>query len=159
MCIPGSKRNDALELTCLLWERIIKDVESKSSIREMINRPSKLLFDATKAGNFNFLVELMDAYPDLIWEFNHQMQSIIHMAVLYRHPKIFNLIHAYSGSKDIILAYEDNDDGNNILHLAAKIAPPDRLELVSGAAFQMKLELLWFQVLVPYHHLLICSLI
>ena len=114
----------------------------------MINRPSKLLFDATKAGNFNFLVELMDAYPDLIWEFDENGHSIIHAAVLHRHPKIFNLIHEYNGIKDIVLAYKDIDDRNNILHLAAKLAPAGRLDLVSGAAFQMKLELLWFQVLL-----------
>jgi len=31
-------------------------------------------------------------------------------------------------------------DNNTLLHLAAKLAPPGQLELVSGAAFQMCLE-------------------
>jgi hypothetical protein len=30
--------------------------------------------------------------------------------------------------------------------MAAKLAPRGQLELVSGAAFQMSVELLWFQV-------------
>ncbi|KAI9126557.1 hypothetical protein K1719_002153 [Acacia pycnantha] len=141
----GTKRTVALQLVRLLWEEILGGVRSRSHIREMINDPKKLLVEATEVGNFEFLAELMKAYPDLIWEFDNRLQSIIHIAVLHRHPKIFNLIHAYSANKDIILSYEDENDGNNILHLAAKLAPPNRLELVSGAAFQMKLELLWFQ--------------
>ncbi|KAI9126692.1 hypothetical protein K1719_002288 [Acacia pycnantha] len=86
--------------------------------------------------------ELMKSYPDLMWDLDSRMRSIVHIAVLYRHPDIFNLIHDISANKDIILSNVDPDDGNNILHLAAKLAPTDRLELVSGAAFQMKLELL-----------------
>ncbi|KAK4270803.1 hypothetical protein QN277_019572 [Acacia crassicarpa] len=141
----GTKNSVALQLVGLLWKRILEGVDSKLEIREIINEPSTLLFDATKVGNFDFLAELLKAYPDLIWELDENTHSIIHTAVLHRHPKIFNLIHAYSGSKDIILAYKDENDGNNILHLAAKLPPAGRLELVSGAAFQMKLELLWFQ--------------
>ncbi|KAK4270690.1 hypothetical protein QN277_019468 [Acacia crassicarpa] len=141
----GTKNSVAFELVRLLWERILRGVASKLQIRDIINEPSRLLFDATKNGNFDFLAELIKAYPDLIWELDENRHSIIHAAVLHRHPKIFNLIHAYSGSKDIILAYKNEDDRNNILHLAAKLPPAGRLELVSGAAFQMKLELLWFQ--------------
>ncbi|KAI9126880.1 hypothetical protein K1719_002476 [Acacia pycnantha] len=141
----GTKNSVALQLVRELWKRILEGADSKSKIREIINDPSRLLFDATKVGNFDFLAELIKAYPDLIWEFDENEHSIIHAAVLHRHPKIFNLIHEYSGIKDIILAYKNNDDRNNILHLAAKLPPAGRLELVSGAAFQMKLELLWFQ--------------
>ncbi|KAI9126829.1 hypothetical protein K1719_002425 [Acacia pycnantha] len=141
----GTKRTIALQLVRLLWEEILTGVRSREHIREMINEPKQLLVEAAIVGNFEFLAELMKAYPDLIWQFDRRLQSIIHIAVLYRHPKIFNLIHAYSANKDIILAYEDENDRNNILHLAAKLAPRNRLELVSGAALQMKLELLWFQ--------------
>ncbi|KAI9126729.1 hypothetical protein K1719_002325 [Acacia pycnantha] len=143
--LGSTKRTVALQLVRLLWEKILTGARSRAHIREMIKEPKKLLVEAAEVGNFEFLAELMKAYPDLIWEFDDKVQSIIHIAVLHRHPKIFNLIHAYSANKDIILSYEDENDGNNILHLAAKLAPPNRLELVSGAALQMKLELLWFQ--------------
>ncbi|KAI9126509.1 hypothetical protein K1719_002105 [Acacia pycnantha] len=144
LCIPGTKNSVALELVHELWKRILRGVDSQLKIKEIINEPSTLLFDATKVGNFYFLAELIKAYPDLIWLFDENGLSIIHAAVLHRQPEIFYLIREYSGIKDIILEYKD-DDRNNILHLAAKLAPADRLELVSGAAFQMKLELLWFQ--------------
>ena len=40
-------------------------------------------------------------------------------------------------------------DGNNILHLAAILPKQNRLNIVSGAAFQMQRELIWFQVDIP----------
>ena len=140
------KNGPALQLVRLLWQGILNLVNSEQEIRRIINEPSRLLFDAARAGNFDFLAEVMGSYPDLVWELDSQKQSIIHIAVLHRHPKIFNLIRDICANKDIILSYLDKDHGNNILHLAAKLAPHDRLELVSGAAFQMKLELLWFEV-------------
>ncbi|XP_028807339.1 ankyrin repeat-containing protein ITN1-like [Neltuma alba] len=141
----GMKNGVALQLVHSLWLGILKLVNSEQDIRKIINEPSRLLFDATKVGNFDFLAELLRSYPDLVWELDSQKRSIIHIAVSRRHPNIFNLIRDISANKDIILSYVDNDDGNNILHLAAKLAPADRLELVSGAAFQMKFELLWFE--------------
>ncbi|KAI9126889.1 hypothetical protein K1719_002485 [Acacia pycnantha] len=141
----GMKHGAALQLVRSLWLGILDLVNSEQEIRRIINEPSRLLFDAAKVGNFDFLAEIMGSYPDLVWDLDNQKQSIIHIAVLHRHPKIFNLIRDICANKDILLSYVDKDDENNILHLAAKLAPADRLELVSGAAFQMKLELLWFQ--------------
>ncbi|CAL5412844.1 unnamed protein product [Camellia sinensis] len=46
--------------------------------------------------------------------------------------------------KDLITAYRD-EDRNNMLHLAPRIAPPNQLNIVSGAALQMQRELLWFK--------------
>ncbi|CAA2967517.1 Hypothetical predicted protein [Olea europaea subsp. europaea] len=57
-------------------------------------------------------------------------------------------IHAdtYGATKDFITYYID-DEGNNILHLAGKLAPPSRLNTISaGPALQMQRELLWFKV-------------
>ena len=47
--------------------------------------------------------------------------------------------------KEVILTFND-DQENNLLHYAARQAPPDRLNAVSGAALQMMLELSWFEV-------------
>ncbi|RYR13552.1 hypothetical protein Ahy_B04g070485 isoform E [Arachis hypogaea] len=75
-------------------------------------------------------------------------QTIIHKAVMHRQASIFNLIHEIGFVKDVIVTMIDTES-NTLLHLAAKRAPPQRqLELVSGAAFQMCLELVWFKVRV-----------
>nr|POE67867.1 hypothetical protein CFP56_62039 [Quercus suber] len=45
-----------------------------------------------------------------------------------------------------LLADRINEDGNNMLHLAAGLAPEEKLNAISGAALQMQRELLWFKV-------------
>ncbi|XP_020229210.1 uncharacterized protein LOC109810209, partial [Cajanus cajan] len=75
---------------------------------------------------------------------DNQNQSIIHTAVSHRHASIFNLVHEIGSHKDIIVTYIV-EGSNTLLHLAAKLAPQGQLELVSGAAFQMSLELIWFE--------------
>ena len=114
----------------------------QSKIRRVISHPSQITLEAAEVGNVEFLAELLRFYPDLIWEIDIKNRSIIHIAVLNRHASIFNLIHEIG---DSIKTFED-DEGNNLLHCAAKLAPPTQLNLVSGAAFQMMHELLWFEV-------------
>lgn len=139
------KQHVVLQLVNFLWKTILRRKHSKQEIRDIISEPSQLLFDAAKVGNFGFLSELISAYPSLIWEVDDSNRSIIHIAVLHRHASIFNVIHEIGALKDIIVTYIDNID-NTLLHLAAELAPPGQLELVSGSAFQMSLEILWFEV-------------
>ena len=140
------KQQVVLQLVKFLWKTILRRSKSKANIINIISQPSQVLFDAAEVGNFGFLSELISAYPNLIWEVDSRNRSIIHIAVLHRHASIYNLIHEIGPQKDIVVTYEDNIDKNTLLHLAAKLAPPNQLELVSGAAFQMCLELLWFEV-------------
>ncbi|KAL7210853.1 hypothetical protein ACSBR2_013847 [Camellia fascicularis] len=136
------KQAQAFELVRLLWKMVIK--QDDSEISDLIRSPSRLLFVAAEHGNTKFLIELIEAYPDLIWKVNSQNQSIFHVAVLHRHAGIFNILYEIGSIKDLITAYRD-EDRNNMLHLAAKIAPPNQLNIVSGAALQMQRELLWFK--------------
>ncbi|BBN67592.1 Ankyrin repeat family protein, partial [Prunus dulcis] len=82
---------------------------------------------------------------NLLWETDDENRTMFHVAVLYRHASIFNLVHETGSIKDIIVTYTD-DENNNILHLAAKLAPQNQLNLVSGAALQMQRELVWFEL-------------
>ncbi|XP_028786698.1 uncharacterized protein LOC114742650 [Neltuma alba] len=140
---PGAKHCIAYDSMHFLWKGILNGAGSKKNLEKMINKLSGLLFDAAYAGNFDFLAELIKSSPDLMWQQDDRRRTIIHIAVPYCHPKIFNLIHDIHGSINIT-SYTDID-GNNILHLAPVLASEDRLELVCGVAFQMKLELLWFE--------------
>ena len=88
----------------------------------------------------------MSSYPELVWETDEKNRTIIHVAVLHRHASIFNLVHEIGSIKDVIVTYED-DQGNNIVHMAAKVAAQSQLNLVSGVALQMQRELVWFEVL------------
>lgn len=105
------------------------------------------LFEAAKMGNAELLIIVIRSYPDLIWRIDAKSRSIFHMAVLYRQETVFNLIYEIGAIKDMILTYTDVE-GQNILHLAGKLAPASRLNMVSGAALQLQRELLWFKVSV-----------
>ncbi|KAH1041613.1 hypothetical protein AAZV13_09G049600 [Glycine max] len=131
-----------LKLTRRVWDIFLTLDDSK--MMTAIREPSQVTFIAAEVGNFEFLSVIMSTYPDLIWELNTMGQSIIHVAALHRHASIFNLIHEIGPSKDLLLTFWD-DEGSTLLHSVAEIAPTDRLNVVSGAALQMMLELTWFE--------------
>ncbi|KAG6392170.1 hypothetical protein SASPL_146383 [Salvia splendens] len=53
-------------------------------------------------------------------------------------------MHELGGTKDLIAACIDGE-GNNILHLAAKLAPQNQLDSIPGASWQILREVLWFK--------------
>ncbi|BAT80173.1 uncharacterized protein HKW66_Vig0089860 [Vigna angularis] len=132
----------ALELTKHLW-KIFLQLED-SEMMEAIREPSQVTFLAAEVGNFEFLSVIMSTYPDLLWELNTMGRSIVHVAALHRHASIFNLVHELGPIKEFLFTFVD-DEGSTLLHCVAEIARPDRLNIVSGAAFQMMLELTWFE--------------
>uniref|UniRef100_A0A5B7AIQ9 PGG domain-containing protein n=1 Tax=Davidia involucrata TaxID=16924 RepID=A0A5B7AIQ9_DAVIN len=134
----------ALELLKFLWSHVIgqPDLEISQMITTNV---VQLLFVAAELGNYNFLVELLRFYPDFIWKVDKNRQSIFHIAVKHRHENIFNLIYEIGTVKELIATYRDNGDDNNMLHLAASIAPPNQLNVVSGAALQMQRQLIWYK--------------
>ncbi|KAK1563772.1 hypothetical protein Q3G72_032648 [Acer saccharum] len=137
-------RNPAIELVQYLWQKITRRSE-ENIISDIIRRPSKLLFDATKSGNFGFLTELIKVYPDLIHEQDEDGRSIFHVAVLHRHTDIFNLINQTGHiNKELLLSYVDSRN-NNILHLAANCQNLLSVRSEKGAALKMQREMLFFK--------------
>jgi len=133
----------ALELAQSLWNEVIKQREE--DISKLIAYPWRLLFVAAQLGKVEFLSVLIRSYPDLIWKVDENRFTIFHIAVIHRHEEIFKLIYEIGAIKNLIATYKD-DKRNNMLHLASKLAPPHRLNCVSGAALQMQREILWFKV-------------
>lgn len=142
----------ALELVQQLWDKILS-LDHDPKIGELIRTPSRLLFTAAELGIVEFITVLIRSYPDLIWKVNDQSQTIFHVAVAHRQEKIFNLIYEIGAHKDYIAAYKD-ENNNNMLHLAGKLAPSNRLKIDSGAAFQLQRELHWFKVSFTLHNVI-----
>ena len=147
MSIPGlklkrenSKQSQAHELFNLCLHAYVVDVENINEIPEI----SQVLFVAAEVGNVEFLVKFIRFDFDLLWKIDNE-RSIFHIAVEQRHESIFNLL---IGSIRDIIVDGISEDGNNILHLAAGLAPQEKLNAISGAALQMQRELLWFKVLI-----------
>ncbi|KAK9226940.1 hypothetical protein WN943_011988 [Citrus x changshan-huyou] len=139
---PKLMHLQALELVKRLWEQVLLLDDSK--IGELLRKPSRLLFTAVELGNVEFLMVLIQMYPNLIWKVDDHSRSMFHIAVVHRQEKIFNLIYELGAHKDLIASYKD-ENNNNMLHLAGKLAPPDRLKIDSGAALQLRRELHWFK--------------
>ena len=130
----------ARELVESLWReaRLLQDKQFSDHVKTF-------LFEAAKMGNAELLIIVIRSYPDLLWTIDGKCRSIFHIAVLHRQKTVFNLIYEIGAIKDMILTYVD-DKNQNILHLAGQLAPPSQLNMVSGAAFQMQWEMLWFKV-------------
>lgn len=125
----------AFELLEFVWKQIL--LLDDSEIGKLIRSPSRPLFIAAEFGNYEFIVELLQSYPDLIWKVDEESQSFFHIAVIHRQEKIFKLIYQIGALKDLITSYK-SPTNSNMLHLAAKLAPPNRLNIVSGAALLTK---------------------
>lgn len=132
-----------------MWREIIKQ-KHQDILKQIAGDPNRkivegILFTAARFGNYKFIIELLRLYPDITWDEDDNKHTIFHVAVMNRHENVYNLLYGFGSKK---LAMTDND-GNNILHLAAIKPTQSRLNIVSGAALQMQRELLWFKVHFP----------
>ena len=128
-----------------IWNFIVKNL-STDDLSLFIKTPSRLLHNAARAGNAEFLIILISSYPDLIWKVDDDKKSIFHVAVENRQESVFSLMYEIGGLRDFLANYHDPKKNSNMLHLAGKLAAPYHLSIVSGAALQMQRELLWFKV-------------
>ncbi|CAI9267826.1 unnamed protein product [Lactuca saligna] len=145
--------SQALQVLRMIWTRVVE--RPKSEVDNILRGPgtvingrvtysSHILFVAAEMGNTDFVLELISKYPDLIWKKNENKQSIFHIAVSHRNEGIYKLLYEIGSMKDIITRLTDTDR-NNMLHLVGKNRVKNRLEDVSGVAFQMQRELQWFK--------------
>ncbi|KAL0442321.1 UNVERIFIED_CONTAM: hypothetical protein Slati_1954800 [Sesamum latifolium] len=133
---------DAYKLLGYLWDSVISQEDVETA--QIVGNTSKLFFIAAESGNDEFLVELIRRYPDFLYKVNESKHSIFHIAVVRRYVRVFNLMHELVGVKELIATYIDKD-GNNMLHLAAKLSPQNQLNSIPGAALQMQREVLWYK--------------
>ncbi|XP_059436367.1 uncharacterized protein LOC132169333 [Corylus avellana] len=132
----------AHELVKLLWSETL--LLPKDQFSKLVDNHSTLLFEAAELGNVDYLIILIRSYPALIWRVDEKNRSIFHIAVKLRQENVFNLIYEIGSIKGMIAQYIDTDD-NTMLHLVGRLAPLERLNIISGAALQMQQELLWFK--------------
>ncbi|KAJ0081884.1 hypothetical protein Patl1_12177 [Pistacia atlantica] len=127
-----------VELLCMEITRTL-DHERAYSI---LKRPFLL---AAELGFCEVVKQIIKSFPDAVWFSNADNHNALQLAIMNRREKVFNLIFQMSGHKHLLLMSHDND-GNNLLHLAGKLAPENQLSVINGAALQMQSELRWVQV-------------
>ncbi|GKA47859.1 ankyrin repeat-containing domain, PGG domain protein [Tanacetum coccineum] len=126
---------------CFLMNKIL--IKDNSSTYHQYHTTST--FEATRRNASTFIRCIMRQFPDAIWSTNEDGHDFIQYSVISRSEKIYNLLYEMSEHKNIYKTNKDSS-GNNLLHLAARLAPTNKLNLISGAALQIQRELQWFKV-------------
>ncbi|GKA08345.1 ankyrin repeat-containing domain, PGG domain protein [Tanacetum coccineum] len=79
------------------------------------------IFEATKQNASEVVTKIVSHFQDAIWSTHEDGHNFVQYAVIH------------------------HSSGNNLLHLAARLAPANKFNLKSGAALQIQRELQWFQ--------------
>ncbi|XP_073224021.1 uncharacterized protein [Cicer arietinum] len=106
-------------------------------------KAKEAMFSAAKSGNFMVLDYLFNYNPNLFLEVNSQGENLLQIAISNRQTSVFRLIF-HKGAYRNILALHVDSKGNNILHLAGKLAAEGRFGSPINQ-FIIHSEELWFQ--------------
>nr|XP_043619860.1 ankyrin repeat-containing protein ITN1-like [Erigeron canadensis] len=106
------------------------------------------IFEATRQNAFEVVEQIVSHFPNAIKGTNEDDHDFIQYAVINRSEAVYNMLFQMSADTNIDKKHyktiKDNSD-NNLLHLAANLAPSNKLNLISGAALQIQRELQWFK--------------
>ncbi|KAH6758244.1 hypothetical protein C2S51_018479 [Perilla frutescens var. frutescens] len=111
-------------------------------VSNILLKNQHILHDAAKAGHVELLTMVTRTYPQLTWDTDSNGHTIFHIAVAHRQRRVFNLIHPAETMIHTRTISQDQD-GNNILHLSAKLSPRplDRTRLPPATLMQSELAL------------------
>ncbi|KAM0042748.1 putative ankyrin repeat-containing domain, PGG domain, ankyrin repeat-containing domain superfamily [Helianthus debilis subsp. tardiflorus] len=144
----------ALKLLETIWGHATRTMNLDDI--ELMLTESRILFVAARAGNTRFIVELLRTYPNLMLRKDAEGRTIFHIAVMYRHLGIYNLLYEAGDSRNEICISEDKYD-NNMLHLVARWPESSSRFMAakrSEASLLMQRQVLWFKevydMLPPY---------
>ncbi|KAK6126729.1 hypothetical protein DH2020_039528 [Rehmannia glutinosa] len=150
--IKSIKDQTMLKLQALkLVKCLCKEIESVSFMEA-----KDIYFDAMHVaaviGIHEIVEEIVEAFPSALYCFAPgSNQCIFHVAVESRSEQVYNLIYQMSDLKHLYSDVQDSN-GNNLLHLAGKLAPSHKLNQISGAALQMQRELQWYKEVEKFVH-------
>ncbi|KAL4564152.1 hypothetical protein LXL04_028204 [Taraxacum kok-saghyz] len=92
---------------------------------------------------YEVVVEILSRSPKASRWTDNSGYNIIHLAVIHRSQKIYNLIHDVIVDRKILSKSQIDSHNNNVLHLAGRLAPSSKLKSRTGAALQLQQELQW----------------
>ncbi|GKA55344.1 ankyrin repeat-containing protein NPR4-like protein [Tanacetum coccineum] len=121
--------------------KLIRNSKDSSPHHSYYTNP---VLEATRQNAYEVVVLIVSSFPNAIWSTNEDGHNIIQYAVINRSEKVYNLLYQMSEHKNVYKTIRD-PFGNNLLHLAARLAPTSKLSLISGAVLQIQRELQWFK--------------
>ncbi|KAI3830755.1 hypothetical protein MKX03_000715 [Papaver bracteatum] len=136
------KSNAVLELVKLIFKEF-SSMNGEDKFRFFFG--SNFLKTAVKNGSVDIVKMCISTYPDQLW-IPQERRNIFEIVVKYRQETIFDFLYDHMNADEMILTTRTvESNGGNILHLAAKIAPPSRLNIYSSPVAQMQSEIIWFK--------------
>ncbi|KAF5760052.1 putative ankyrin repeat-containing domain, PGG domain, retrotransposon Copia-like protein [Helianthus annuus] len=89
--------------------------------------------------------QITTTFPHSVWYRTIDGYTLPQVSIMNRCENIYNFfVHEVTHNKCFHTLIVDQDE-NNLLHLAGQLAPTHKLNMVTGAALQMQMELQWFQ--------------
>ncbi|KAM3754453.1 hypothetical protein ACB098_03G166200 [Castanea mollissima] len=128
--------NNALHLAAKLW------ISSSSKEDEHKKKETSILA-AARNGITEMVEEILNKFPMAIHDDTDEGKNIALLAVENRQPKIYQLLLKRELLTETMLQKVDKD-GNNALHLAAKLGK-NKPWLIPGAALQVQWEIKWYE--------------
>ncbi|KAI3845826.1 hypothetical protein MKX03_020323 [Papaver bracteatum] len=125
----------------------LKKETNAQTLMKFFDKNPNIMKTAIKNGITEFVAECLEKFDYLIWP-RISGETMLETAIIERKEMIANMILETSDKFDetiTLLSRVDLDDGNTILHYAAKRASSAQLNLISGAALQMQREMQWFK--------------
>ncbi|KZV14329.1 ankyrin repeat-containing protein-like [Dorcoceras hygrometricum] len=103
------------------------------------------IIKAAQNGIHEVVEVIVEMFPNAIYAQEPETDcNIFHIAARERVENIFNLIYHMNERKQYF--YDSTDSSsNNFMHMCGELAPPHKLNLISGAALQLQRELQWFK--------------
>ncbi|KAI3951463.1 hypothetical protein MKW92_006509, partial [Papaver armeniacum] len=129
-------------LTKYLLAELREDAMVERYVKEIFLR-FNLLENAIKFGTTEFVLECLREFPFLCDDGNEGDvgNTLIKLVVSERNEMIYNFRRICANETVIKL----DKNKNSILHYCAELPHNRRLNVVSGAAFQMQREIQWFK--------------
>ncbi|KZV18233.1 ankyrin repeat-containing protein-like [Dorcoceras hygrometricum] len=125
----------------------------KCSCRALESLPSSVsspiyqraIIMAARKGIHEVVEVIIEMFPTAIYTTDTKTGgTIFHVAARNRIQNVFNLLYRINEQSHYFYDRTDSS-GNNYMHMCGELAPPLKLNLVSGAALQMQRELQWFK--------------
>lgn len=133
-----------LQLVATKNGMLIKFQEGKpKAIEDWDERETPLLV-AAKNGVKEIVTKFLKEKPGAIHDTNSQHQNVLHVAVEYRQPHVFESLREERLFENLVRSVDKDD--NTLLHLAAKLSKYKPWH-IPGAAMQMQWEIKWFLVI------------
>ncbi|KAJ0615777.1 putative PGG domain-containing protein [Helianthus annuus] len=139
----ASKRKEWDEATTLL-KLVCDEIDKSKHSGTHRHHYTQPILEAACQNAYAVVDEILYRSLEAIQSEDKSGHDIILLAIRNRSEKIYNLIYDIGERKNLYRMYKDSS-GNNILHLAGKLAPSNVLNRRTGAALQLQRELQWHE--------------